>query len=254
MRNAMPEDGLVHTPYGATECLPVACISSAGMSDEVIAATREGAGICVGAPVAPNAVAILRLFDEAVEQLRGDDLLPPGEVGEIIVHGPSTTDSYWRRDEQTRLAKMQDDEGRVWHRMGDVGYFDSKGRLWFCGRKAQRVQTVAGDLFADQVEAIFNTLDGIERTALVGVGLPGSQKPALCVQLRSDSPRGTTAEEKIKQSVRLLAQRHASLAQLTEVLIHPGFPVDTRHNSKIGRETLAAWATDQLQRKPEATA
>ena len=29
--------------------------------------------------------------------------------------------------------------GRIWHRMGDLGYFDSEGRLWFCGRKAHRV-------------------------------------------------------------------------------------------------------------------
>jgi hypothetical protein len=31
------------------------------------------------------------------------------------------------------------------------------------------------------------------------------------------------------------------------VLFHPGFPVDIRHNSKIGREELAEWATKKMQ-------
>ena len=181
MQRAMTGDGAVHTPYGATECLPVASIASAEMDDAVLAGTRAGRGTCVGRPVAPNRVAILRLSDEAIPRLRREDLLDAGEIGEIIVHGPTTTDRYWQRDAQTRLAKTTDDEGRIWHRMGDAGYFDAAGRLWFCGRKAQRVQTAQGDLFADQLEAIFQALPGVERTALVGVGAAGTAGTgALC--------------------------------------------------------------------------
>lgn len=237
------EGGAVHTPYGATECLPVASISSTELTDELQARTRQGEGTCVGRPVPPNTVAILRLMDETTEVLHPEDRLPAGEVGEIIVHGPTTTDAYWRREEQTRLAKTTDDDGRIWHRMGDIGYFDDEGRLWYCGRKSQRVETVDGPLFADQVEAIFNDCEGVERTALVGVPDGEHQAPVLCVEASA----GSKAPKKdIQRGVLERARQFPQLAGLQRVLFHPGFPVDIRHNSKIGRETLAAWAREQL--------
>lgn len=246
MQQAMTSAGRVHTPYGATECLPVASISSAEMTPELIDATRAGRGTCVGRPVAPNRVAILRLSDEPADRLHADDLLPAGEVGEIIVQGPTTTETYWRRDTQTRLAKIGDEDGRIWHRMGDAGYFDQEGRLWFCGRKSQRVQTADGDLFADQVEAIFNTVEGVERSALVGLGEPGRQEPVLCVELRrADKATGSALEKSVTTAIRERAAQHDSLRRLERVLFHPGFPVDTRHNSKIGREKLTLWAGNQ---------
>ncbi|MFK7830786.1 MAG: fatty acid CoA ligase family protein [Congregibacter sp.] len=243
MQQSMPREGRVHTPYGATECLPVASISSEEMSEELVAATRAGRGTCVGRPVEPNRVAILRLTDDALESVDDGDFLRSGELGEIIVQGPTTTDSYWRRQRQTRLSKTRDQANKIWHRMGDAGYLDPEGRLWFCGRKSQRVQTAQGDLFADQVEAIFNTIQGVERTALVGVGEPGRQEPVLCIELRERSEDGNSVlGQSVKRAVIELSTQHESLRELKRVLFHPGFPVDTRHNSKIGREALAIWA------------
>ena len=241
MQQAMTHTGVVHTPYGATECLPVACISSHDMHADLVSATRAGRGTCVGRPVSPNQVAILRLTDEVVDLLSDDDALPTGEVGEIFVHGPTTTDCYWQRESQTRLAKTRDAQGRIWHRMGDAGYFDEQGRLWFCGRKSQRVQTLRDDLFADQVEAIFNTIAGVERTALVGLGAPPRQEPVLCVELQPDYRDKTAATN----AVRELVAQHEFLQDLKRVLFHQRFPVDARHNSKIGREALTVWAKNQ---------
>lgn len=243
MQAALGDGGAVHTPYGATECLPVASIASTELTEELLAQTREGAGTCVGKPVAANEVAILRLMDEVAEVLHPEDLLPTGEVGEIVVHGPTTTDSYWRRDVQTQLAKSKDDQGRTWHRMGDIGYFDSEGRLWYCGRKSQRVETATGPWFADQVEAIFNDCDGVERTALVGVPAKGHQQPVLCIEIQAGA---SAAKADIQRRVLERARQFPKLAVLERVLFHPGFPVDIRHNSKIGREALGAWAREQL--------
>ena len=237
------EGGAVHTPYGATECLPVASISSRELTAALQSRTRRGEGTCVGVPVPPNLVKILRVLDEPMDVLHPEDLLPPGEVGEIIVHGPTTTDRYWRRESQTRLAKIQDDEGRIWHRMGDVGYFDDEGRLWYCGRKSQRVQTRHALLYADQVEAIFNDCEGVERTALVGIPAGEAREPVLCVELTANTRNGRSDIQ------RRLLERAAGFPQLRDlrrVLFHPGFPVDIRHNSKIGREALTAWAREQL--------
>lgn len=251
MQQAMSAGGSVYTPYGATECLPVACICSHEMSPELVAATQNGAGTCVGRPVAPNEVAILRLSDEAVEKMSPQDLLPAGAVGEIIVHGPTTTDRYWQRSEQTRLAKTTDAQGRLWHRMGDAGYFDEQGRLWFCGRKSQRVRTPEGDLFADQIEAIFNTIEAVERSALVGVGAPGEQVPVLCVELHAVRKGEQAAcRQSVEQAVKSKVAQHAMLPSLGRVLFHPGFPVDIRHNSKINRQVLAVWAAREYAQNP----
>jgi len=242
MQAALGGGAEMHTPYGATECLPVTTISSAELDDEIARRSRAGEGVCVGRPVTPNRVAIMQLSDGACERLDDTQLLPPRATGEIVVHGPTTTDAYWGREDQTRLAKSIDAEGRVWHRMGDVGHFDNEGRLWFQGRKSQRVRTAEGDLFPDQAEAVFNGLPGVARTALVGVGPAGSQRPVLCVELAGPGGR----RERIRTDLLAAAAAIPSLASIRTVLFHPGFPVDIRHNSKIGREALAEWATRKL--------
>ena len=74
------------------------------------------------------------------------------------------------RPEATAAAKIADGTQRCWHRMGDVGYFDADGRLWFCGRRAHIVVTENGTMYPVRCEAIFNQHPQIYRSALVGVG------------------------------------------------------------------------------------
>jgi acyl-CoA synthetase (AMP-forming)/AMP-acid ligase II len=173
-------------------------------------------------------------------------------VGEITVAGPSATDAYFNRDAQTALAKIREtlsDGGtRIVHRMGDLGWFDGEGRLWFCGRKSQRVVVDAqATLCTEQVEPVFNAHPQVRRTALVGVGPAGAQRPVLCVELQA----GTRAREwpRIAGELRHLADGFVHTAKIERFLRYPGqFPVDIRHNAKIGREKLAAWAAKQPAR------
>ncbi|PJJ97699.1 peptide synthase [Lysobacteraceae bacterium NML91-0213] len=250
MRELLPDDASFWTPYGATECLPVAVIEGR----ELIALrtrTETGAGTCVGRAVAPNEVRIIRIRDDAVADWAQAEVLANGEVGEITVAGPTVTDTYWNRDAQTRLAKISetlaDGSTRIVHRMGDLGWLDDDGRLWFCGRKSHRVETAQGPLYTEQVEPVFNTHPQVARTALVGVGAPGAQLPVVCVELRSGGDAAT--RNRIAAELRTLGQRHAHTASIALFLFHPGFPVDIRHNAKIGREKLAAWATRRLERR-----
>ena len=112
---------------------------------------------------------------------------PAGEIGEFVVRGPVVTRHYHHRPDLTKLAKIRDPQtGEVLHRMGDVGYIDEKGRLWFCGRKSHRVVTPHGTLFTDMVEPIFNHMPGcVARTALVGVTRDGVTYPVLCYEVGS---------------------------------------------------------------------
>ena len=246
IRALLPESAQFWTPYGATECLPVAVIEGRELQS-TREDTERGAGTCVGRAVPPNEVRIIRIVDAPIADWSSVEQLPLGEVGEITVAGPTATDSYFNREAATRAAKisevMEDGSERIVHRMGDVGYFDEQGRLWFCGRKTQRVETTGGPLYTEQVEPVFNTHPAIRRTALVGVGEPGRQRPVLCYELLPDI--SASDRNSVVDGLRKIATAHRHTAGIDTFLCHPGFPVDIRHNAKIGREKLAVWVVLQ---------
>ena len=246
MRGLLPADAQFWTPYGATECLPVAVIEGAELQ-ATRAATEAGAGTCVGRPVAANVVRVIAITDAAIGDWTAVTELATGEVGEITVVGPSSTDQYFHRDDATRVSKIREslpDGGeRIVHRMGDLGWFDADGRLWFCGRKSHRVDTTHGALFTEQVEPVFNVHPQVRRTALVGVGEKPAQLPVLCVEVMPGIGRDLHA--RIVDELRALGAGHEHTARIDTFLFHPGFPVDIRHNAKIGREQLATWAATQ---------
>jgi acyl-CoA synthetase (AMP-forming)/AMP-acid ligase II len=245
MELALANDALIHTPYGATECLPVSSVNSFELNKQVMEMTESGEGICVGKPVAPNRVRVIRISDNVIADLSEVTDMPHGMVGEIIVSGPSCTDSYWAREADTQLAKIKGDDGAVWHRMGDAGILDGRGCLWYCGRLSQRVNTGTETLFPDQVEGIFNQHPDAARTALVGVGPQGAQVPVLCVELLGELT--PVNMERVHYDLLQLAQAFPLTRSVRTVLFHPGFPVDSRHNSKIHRDELAAWALQKMQ-------
>ena len=135
----IPKDAQVFTPYGATEALPVAIAGSQEILGDTYQHTLEGAGVCVGKPVPGLEVKIIRCSDEPIAQLSEDTILKEGQIGEIIVSGDQVTASYYGNHEANGLSKIKDND-RFYHRMGDMGYLDGEGRLWFCGRKSHRVQ------------------------------------------------------------------------------------------------------------------
>ena len=246
VRALLPPEADFWTPYGATECLPVAVVEGRTL-EETRAATEGGAGTCVGDVVAPNLVRIIAITDAPLADWSAVQELAPGQIGEITVAGPTATDAYFNRPQATAAAKitetLADGSTRIVHRMGDIGYFDAQGRLWFCGRKTQRVETAQGPLYTEQVEPVFNTVAGVRRTALVGIGPAGAQRPVLCYELEpgvKDSPA-------ILAALRTVAGAHPPLAGIADFLCHRAFPVDIRHNAKIGREKLAVWAAARLE-------
>ena len=253
MFELLPADAQLWTPYGATECLPVAVIEGRELLT-LRARTETGAGTCVGRPVAGNIVRIIRISDDAIPAWDDALRVGVGQVGEITVAGPSATDSYFNRDAQTALAKIRetlpDGSERSVHRMGDLGWCDGEGRLWFCGRKSQRV--VVDDLTTlctEQVEPVFNTHPSVLRSALVGIGAKGMQTPVLVYELKP----GVTADvAEVNDELRHIGEGFVHTAKVKAFLRYPKpFPVDIRHNAKIGREKLAAWAAKQPLKESE---
>jgi len=244
----LPEDARIFTPYGATEALPVCSIDSQTILDQTRHLTDRGQGVCVGHPVPEVALEIITISDDPIPQISPEYCLPDRHIGEIIVSGEQVTRSYFNREQSTQLAKIADPvNNRFFHRMGDLGYRDEEGRIWFCGRKAHRVITTAGEtLFTIPCEGVFNVLPEVFRTALVGVEVDGKQIPLICVELEPGT--GPDRHEQIIADLVQIAGKFHQTATIEHFLLHPGFPVDIRHNAKIFREKLAIWAQQKVNR------
>ena len=237
------DDVQIYTPYGATESLPVCSIGSHTIINETAILTTQGKGVCVGKPVSNIDLIVIRITDDEIVNYDEAELLEKGEIGELCVRGPQVTSSYFNRSEQTKLAKIYDGND-FYHRMGDLGYLDDQGRVWFCGRKNHRVETNDHVYYSDCVEGIFNTHPVVYRTALVGVIIQGYMTPVICVELEQNHQQDDFSE--IQTALLSIAQRHDMTKAISLFLPHARFPVDIRHNAKINREQLAIWASRQL--------
>jgi acyl-CoA synthetase (AMP-forming)/AMP-acid ligase II len=259
MREIMPS-GELHSPYGATECLPVSTVSATEILAGPARETLQGAGVCVGRILSANTVKIIAPHEGPLASLAEARELPLGEIGEIIVTGPTVTESYDKLPEATAAAKIpaaplgfeslgfeiSAPPGGVWHRMGDLGRLDAQGRLWFAGRKAETVHTRHGTLHPACVEPLFDIHHDVRRTALIAIGNNGSTRAALVVEPVDPGMVKNSAEcRRLARELRAMAQRHPHTALLKTFYFHPSLPVDVRHNAKIHRLTLARWAATE---------
>ena len=249
MTEALTNDGAdIHTPYGATESLPVCSISGREVLEQTAARSREGAGTCVGQPFAGMHRTIIEITNGPILSIENVRELAAGEIGEILVQGPVVTREYFRMPEATSNAKVSDGDS-FWHRMGDVGYIDENNLLWFCGRKMHIVETSAGRMFTIPCEAIFNNHASVYRCALVGVGDKPNQTPVIIVEPEVECfPKNTATRQQFADELRQLATANPLTDRIETFLFHRSLPVDIRHNVKINREQLAGWATNQLNK------
>ncbi|MEM6654761.1 MAG: fatty acid CoA ligase family protein [Planctomycetota bacterium] len=274
-------DAELHTPYGATEALPVATIEAQEILEETAAKTDEGAGVCVGRKFDNVEWRVIRITDDPIATIDETEELPQGEIGELIVRALQVSREYLtpaallrnargagnerppadavrciatRLDEKTthnELAKIIDGD-TIWHRMGDVGYLDDQDRFWCCGRKSQRVVTIEETLYTECVEAIFNTTNDVGRCALVGVGPKHCATPVLVVERPRPQPPKKWRRISWKVSAECLlefASSHRAVSAVRHFLQVWALPTDIRHNSKINREQLAEWAVKQLAKR-----
>lgn len=235
MRAIIP-NGEIHTPYGATEALPVTSISATEVLSETAERTQNGEGTCVGRALPDVQLRIIEPVDGPIASIDAVVMKEPGEIGEIIVQGPSVTEGYDGLTDADAHSKIADVAGH-WHRMGDMGWMDSDGRLWFCGRKVERVLGTDGPMYTDCCEAIFNAHPQVDRSALIDLG---GGRPGIVIEpLSGHFPKTSRARATFKESLAELARQHALTAPIQDFFFEASFPVDVRHNAKIHRLSLA---------------
>jgi acyl-CoA synthetase (AMP-forming)/AMP-acid ligase II len=224
----------LHTPYGATEALPLCSIEAREILNETADRTRAGAGSCVGKALPAVELRVIEATDGPITNYSATRSCPTGTIGEIIARSPTATRAYDQLPDATTRAKIQDGVG-FWHRLGDLGYLDAEGRLWFCGRQAEKVETPTGTLYPDCCEAIVNQHPRVFRSALIQFG----DQAAVVIEPEPGAfPRNSDQRLAFENELRTLCEAHAMTAHIQTYFLQEKFPVDVRHNAKIHRLSL----------------
>lgn len=231
---ALIPHGQAFTPYGATEALPIAYISAKEVLNETYEKTFQGYGTCVGHPIKGVKIRIIPIDDKTLNKLPEE--LKTGEIGEIAVSAPYISKSYLNNPSATTQAKILH-QGEIWHRMGDLGYKDENARLWFCGRKVERVQSIRGTFFTDCCEAIFNTHKDVFRSALIGFCSDTGIVPAIVIEPNKNLQN----KHSLFIELRALGRTYPCTKYIEHFCIFKKFPVDVRHNAKIHRLSLTRY-------------
>lgn len=239
-------NAVVGTPYGATEALPVTMVTADSISS--VADFRAEGGECgtfVGRPVPGVDLRIIEPSDEPIATIGAARTCPPGRIGEVIVRGANVSPKYLNRPDANKIAKIHD-RGGFWHRMGDMGFVDSDGNLYFCGRKAHVVQTRDRIYYSDPVENVFNHHAWVRRTALIKLNrAPGV---AVAVEpLPERMPHSARERQEFARSLAAIGVSSPVTRGITVFFFHPSFPVDARHNAKIFRDRLGEWACEHKE-------
>lgn len=224
-------DAEAHTPYGMTEVMPVADISLVGID-----AAGERDGVCVGKPVEGVDVAISAI--DAGGRAVGPLSTDTGILGEVCIRAAHMRDGY----DKLWMTQNAASQPNGWHRSGDVGHFDEEGRLWIEGRIGHVVTTATGPVTPIGIEHALSALDGVGQAALVGIGPVGTQQVVAVLNLVDGKRRPDLADELLSDRVREAAEP----VDIAAVFTVPSLPVDKRHNSKIDRTRIAAWADNAL--------
>lgn len=229
-----------HTPYGMTEGLLLTDVTA----DEIRAAEATGGrGVCVGRPVETATVRVVALDDQG--RATGELTESADVTGEIVVAAPHVKDRYdrlWLTERSSRaVVGAPAPDGLRWHRTGDVGHLDADGRLWVEGRLAHVVVTAHGVVTPVAPEQAVEASRLVARAGVVGVGPVGTQQLVAVVETVDRARRPGLAPHEVAAEVRALSPE-----PLAAVLVVPDLPTDVRHNSKIDRSRLSAWAESVL--------
>ncbi|KRF05801.1 hydrolase [Arthrobacter sp. Soil782] len=230
----------LHTPYGMTEALPVTDIQLEDIREALDSSvTGAGNGVCVGRAVPGAEISISALDPKGTAT--GVPAALPGVTGEILVRAPHVKDRYHR----LWITERASSRTAGWHRTGDVGHLDADGRLWVEGRLAHVITSADGVLTPVGPEQSIEQLKEVRQAAVVGVGPTGTQAVVAAVVPVDAADQAGLASGPLSAMVRDVVRPGG--VRLAAVLTLSALPTDIRHNAKIDRTAVAAWAGDALQ-------
>ncbi|WP_068673318.1 long-chain fatty acid--CoA ligase [Oceanobacillus sp. Castelsardo] len=121
-------------------------------------ATRKAGSVGIGVPSTDYKI---------VDLATGDDELPAGEAGEIIIKGPQVMKGYWNMPEETAHT-LRDG----WLYTGDIAYMDEDGYLYIVDRKKDLIIASGYNVYPRDVEEVLYEHPSIQEAVVVGVPDP----------------------------------------------------------------------------------
>jgi acyl-CoA synthetase (AMP-forming)/AMP-acid ligase II len=230
--------------YGMTEAPIISTLGSHKIVSETQIKTERGFGLCQGKEIDDLEMRVIEVNDRPIDNWSDDLLADKGGIGELVINGEAVSRQYYNDSKNDALHKIPDGKS-IWHRTGDIGWLDTKGNFWFCGRKQDRV-TISEDetLYTIPCEAVFMQHERVYRCIIVGVGPIPYQTPVLIIELApGDSGKyiSTLTHELLD-----LAQSYPHTGNIKNILFRKSFPVHSLYHQKINRKQLTIWAAKKL--------
>lgn len=124
------------------------------------------------------------------------NVLPMGEIGEIVARGPRVMTGYWKEEDKT--AKTIDTDG--WVHTGDMGYVDEAGYYFLAGRNTDMIIRGGENISPEEVEVVLNEHDAIEEVAVIGIPDDDWGEVPICIVVLKQGK--TATEEDIMEHCR----------------------------------------------------
>ena len=229
--------------YGSTEVFPLSWIDMQEIRECTGDLTRNGRGICVGRPHPGLSVKIIKPIDGPVKL--GKDgwknlEIQQGSIGEIIVSGPHVATQYYGDNGEIFLYnKIVDNEKKIWHRMGDIGYLDEDGRIWLAGRK-NNIYSLENKMFYPlMIECMIDTLPEISKSALVKFSHHNKNEiQALLVVEPANKKILKDRKSRVYLRNKIISICRSKNFHIDAVVFMKKIPLDPRHNTKVDYNLL----------------
>ncbi len=224
LRDTLP-NCTVYTPYGATESLPVSVITDEMILGDTFRDTQSAKGVCVG-----------YLHSSVDLDIRNtNDYSEIGEykVGEIYINSKMTSKQYFENEDANKKSKL-DKSGKLYHFIGDLGYQDRWGRLWYLGRSSHVLKVGSESIYSIEIEGLLNSHPKIEKSALVKV----RDEVSVAIIVKEKKTMGDLEKEELFEELRVFGKNYPKVQLIKNFYVVDTFPVDTRHNIKIDRILL----------------
>lgn len=170
----------VREGYGLTECVTASCLTPKDTY-------KEGS---IGLPFSDTQYKIV--------SPDGEEEMPAGEEGEIIISGPSVMLGYLNNEEETNKTLHRHSDGKMWLHTGDLGFIDDDGYIYFKQRIKRMIITSGYNVYPSQVEKAIESHPDVDYCCVIGIqDAYKMEKIKAFVVAKDSSPEDDTLKDSI---------------------------------------------------------